>query len=399
MVFSLEALPARYGDALLLHYGEGPASLIVIDGGPANVFRPSLSKRLQALKTARSPAGPLPIRMVMVSHLDEDHILGLIEWTSQLVTLQQQGREVPHRILTLWHNSFDDIIGNASEAERITAAMGASVQGVSTSGVVPEALRERLSPHGALVLASVNQGRKLRDHARALSLLVNEGFTGLVGAPAAGVKTLDLGGGLSFTVLGPSEQRVAKLQVEWDKKIKTLDLTTKAAQAEAAAFVDDSVFNLSSIVVLATAANRQMLLTGDARGDDILAGLKQAGLLPPGGRFHVDLLKVPHHGSEHNVAREFFEQVTADHYLISSNGERFSNPDVPMLRMLTEARGKSPYTIHFTYPLDEFNSMFDRAGFEALLQADRQAGKTYDVAFREPGAPSIRVDLASPLTD
>ena len=59
------------------------------------------------------------------------------------------------------------------------------------------------------------------------------------------------------------------LQEEWDKQIK------KAGVAKIAEFADDSVFNLSSITVLATFKKKTMLLTGDARGDYVLAGLRR----------------------------------------------------------------------------------------------------------------------------
>ena len=51
------------------------------------------------------------------------------------------------------------------------------------------------------------------------------------------------------------------------------------ADAALAAYVDESVPNLSSIVVLAEWMARRMLLTGDARGDKILEGLELVGLL------------------------------------------------------------------------------------------------------------------------
>ena len=43
--------------------------------------------------------------------------------------------------------------------------------------------------------------------------------------------------------------------------------------AELAAFSDSSVANLSSIVVLAECGGKTMMLTGDARGDDIISGV------------------------------------------------------------------------------------------------------------------------------
>ena len=51
-----------------------------------------------------------------------------------------------------------------------------------------------------------------------------------------------------------------------------------------------------------------MLLTGDARGDKILEGMELAGLLEKDGKRHVDILKVPHHGSDNNMETIFFKR-------------------------------------------------------------------------------------------
>ena len=64
MIFTLEALQAKYGDSLLLHYGtKKDPKLIIIDGGPAGVFDKSMRPRLEALKAKRSPDDPLPVRL------------------------------------------------------------------------------------------------------------------------------------------------------------------------------------------------------------------------------------------------------------------------------------------------------------------------------------------------
>ena len=75
-----------------------------------------------------------------------------------------------------------------------------------------------------------------------------------------------------------------------------------------AAYIDGAVPNLSSIVVLAEVADRCMLLTGDATGDKILEGLQLTGRLGPGqtSTMQVDVMKVPHHGSANNLAKDFF---------------------------------------------------------------------------------------------
>ena len=113
---------------------------------------------------------------------------------------------------------------------------------------------------------------------------------------------------------------------------------------------------MSSIVVLAESGGKRMLLTGDARGDKILLGLEKVGLLSPGGKMKVDLLKMPHHGSDRNMEKIFLERVVADHYVFSGDGEH-GNPERATLEMLLDARGTdAEYTIHLTYPVDEIET-------------------------------------------
>jgi hypothetical protein len=78
---------------------------------------------------------------------------------------------------------------------------------------------------------------------------------------------------------------------------------------EAAAAIEDLSDNPATAL--------EKILTGDARGDKILEGLELVGLLEKGGNMHVDVLKVPHHGSDNNMAPIFFTRVTADHYVFS----------------------------------------------------------------------------------
>ena len=283
----------------------------------------------------------LTIRMVMVSHIDDDHINGVLAMLNELDDLRAARKQQPYNVLTLWHNSFDDILGN--EGDVLTA----NLQGAATAAAAGQPIPDGLPLHrdAALVLASVTQGRELRARAKALSITVNEGFEDLVGVPdgARGVAQRMSGGLTLHRHRLPPRAASTSCETEWDKQIKKLGVARQAA------FLDDSVFNLASIVVLAKAGGKTMLLTGDARGDDILEGLAAAKLLK-NGRCHVDLLKVPHHGSDRNVSTEFFQQVTADHYVISADGQH-GNPDVAMLEMLSQARQDDDgFTVHLTNP-------------------------------------------------
>lgn len=401
-MFTLDAVQAKHGDALLLRYGKPKSpNLIVIDGGPSGVYGTSdapgpLRRRLMALKDERSKTKALPIKVLMVSHIDDDHIGGVLELTGELVALNAEDRPLPYQIGGLWHNSFNDILGD--EADELFKAVGGKAKAVALEQVGPV---KGLPKHEAAVVASVPQGRQLRKDAEALAIPINttKPFKGLVCAPDDGALGVEMGDGLTLTVLGPKVGRLKKLRAKWDSEIKKLKDKGKLDESHAAAFGDDqSVYNLSSIIVLAECGGKSMLLTGDSLCEHILDGLESAGKLDGDGRLHVDLLKLPHHGSMRNINQDFFERVTADHYVISANG-RDDNPDLPTLETLTAARKKrkaGPATIHLTTREDEQHPK-KHAIAEAIqfIDANKAAGK-YQLDLRSKEAFSIQVDLLPP---
>ena len=101
---------------------------------------------------------------------------------------------------------------------------------------------------------------------------------------------------------------------------------------------------------------KTILLTGDARGDYILDGLKKAKILKK-KTLDVDVLKVPHHGSDHNLEPGFFETIVADTYVFSADGT-YGNPDREPLDWLIQARGKDArYDIVLTYPVADIDKV------------------------------------------
>lgn len=353
MIFTLDVRRAKKGDCLLLHYGsKKDPGLMLIDGGPSQVYKPHLKPRLAELRKARGLAAKdsLPVDLLMVSHIDDDHIKGILELTKELLEAKAAKQPLALKINGVWHNSFDDIIGNS--AKELTAAVTAQFGAASLSGEVDA---EGLDPDAAKVLASVAQGFRLRDDVKGLKLRPNPEFSGkLVLAQKKG-KKIDMKKGLKFTVVGPMNAEVLALQKDHDTFLKKKE-KDKGTAGALASFTDTSVANLSSLVVLAEVGKKRILLTGDARGDKILEGLELVGLLKPDGEstLHVDILKGPHHGSNRNVERIFFKRVTADHYVFSGNGEH-GNPERETLEMLLAERGDEDYTVHLTYPIDEID--------------------------------------------
>lgn len=351
MIFSLDVRRARKGDCLLLHYGApDDPGLMLIDGGPSQVYQPHLKPRLADIKASRGlgASDPLPVDLLMISHIDDDHINGILELTGELVDAKVQKQPPLLKIRSFWHNTFDDVVGK--DPEELLSAVTAQFGAASLSG---EPDVEGLNPDAAKVLASVDQGMRLRDDARNLKLPLNRGFDGKLVMGVKGAKPIKMGKGLTFTVAGPMKKELVALQKAHDAFLET-PKGKKKTKAALAAFTDKSVPNLSSIVVVAEVGKKRMLLTGDARGDKILQGLELVGLVKPNGTMHVEVLKMPHHGSSRNMEQVFLERVTADHYVMSGNGEH-GNPERETLEMLLGARGDAEYTVHLTYPVEEID--------------------------------------------
>ncbi len=381
MIFTLEALQADKGDCLILHYGAARgARYIVIDGGPKDVFRKGLEPRLEQLRGASGSAA-LPLEMVVVSHVDDDHIQGVLDLFTKLAKLASTRKPLPYRIDTLWHNGFDDVLGNRADEVFSRLPAVSSVEGFGSAGATAAP-----DYSGDPAIASITQGRDLRQLAEQLDVKANAPFEGLVMLPQGGKAVVPMAGGLSLTVVAPAEDRAAKLAAEWEKQVKSHKWQATEGVGEAQAFTDTSLYNLSSIAVLAEFEGKRILLTGDARGDDILKGLATSGLAR-GGSIHVDVFKLPHHGSSRNASPEMFSRIIADHYVISANGEN-GNPDPETLGMIHKARGGDTYTIHLTNHEGPEGLKAKLDGFFATHPAPNRK-----VVYREASALGMKIDL------
>ncbi len=381
MRFALEALQALDGDCLLVHYERAgaPPVHILIDGGSRSVYPSVLKPRLDQL---RGQATALDLRMAIVSHIDADHITGVLDLFRDLSDRQDDGVAPYCRIRTLWHNSFQQVHGQ-TPARFESSAVAASLEGRPVAG---------LDAFTGAIVASIPQGNQLRGYATKLAVPVNQGVTGpLVLAPEQGRLRMDVADGLRFTILAPHRAQLDRLQAEW---IKAKSAHPADPAAQAADYLNNTVPNMSSIVILVEAEiapgeKKGMLLTGDARGDVILDALEAAGL-SQNGRSHFDLLKVQHHASSHSTTQDFFERVTADRYVISGNG-KMGNPHPDALRWLSKGRRGQPFEACLTNRtgVGDLGAMFD-----AFLAEEARSEPTHVYRFRQDPDLSIAVDLA-----
>lgn len=364
MLFSLDVIRASEGDCTILHYGsKDNPRLALIDGGPHRVYATFLKERLRVIKQERGlgPNEQLPIELLMVSHMDDDHIVGILNLTRDLI--QNDPRFA--RVHTFWHNSFENVIGEVPP--QLTAAFTAQFGSASLDDPSPDLNLEDLNLDfdrdekeivpSLKLLASIKKGAQLRrDIVDNLNAKLNPHFGGALIAAEETTKALNLGDGLKLTVVGPMLPELRSLHAEHQAWLNELAQQGKTAEDVLSAYVDKSPTNLSSIVVLAEVEDKRILFTGDALGNKIMEGLELVGRIEPGGSLHVDVLKVQHHGSDNNIDIDFCERITADHYVFSGDGKH-GNPERETLDMLRKGRGEEDdYTIHLTYPISDIDA-------------------------------------------
>src|SRR5262249_45497381 len=145
--------------------------------------------------------------------VDDDHIQGILELTSELRDAVNEHRPSFVQIQGLWHNSFDNIISHNTQP--LTASVTASFGTASVNGTddLSEATKAEIQDEsdeqpevvlsGLKVLASIAQGAQLREDARRLKLPLNTEFRGEIIVAKEDGKALDMGSGLTFKVVGP----------------------------------------------------------------------------------------------------------------------------------------------------------------------------------------------------
>jgi len=267
----------------------------------------------------------------------------------------------------LWHNQFSQLVDTDGT---IAPRLAGVLQAVSAAGLAA----------ADFALNGIAQGDQLVRLSAQIDCPLNAEFRGepiVVGAAPVTV------GPFRLRVVGPTTRNLEALRAEWESWLEEQEKHVARGEPQLAAFLDKSVPNLSSIQLLVEVGGRRMLLTGDGRGDHLLDGLQEAGLLDSAKRLHVDLLKLPHHGSDRNVNRQFFERITADTYVVSADGKH-GNPDLPTLLWLVDAAaGRHFHLISTNRP----------ASIEELESVRPPADHNYELTVRSDAAHSVDVDL------
>jgi beta-lactamase superfamily II metal-dependent hydrolase len=363
--FTIEMLAAKHGDALWVEYGTegGRTRRVIVDGGPLTAY-PALEARL-----ARLPDGDRRVELLVVTHVDTDHIESMI----RMLAMPRERWPVAPR--DIWFNGYRHV-----NADNLGGREGEFIS--------------------ALI------------HRRAF-VEWNRAFAGgTVVVPSTGpLPRIELEDGMVLTLLSPDADKLKTMARIWEKdldkwKIRPGDLDaaweqlakqnrfhpgdeltlgpedlTATLRAQLKGH-DPSAANGSSIAFLAEFGGKSCLFLADAHMDIVCTSIRR--LLPdPHGRLRVDAVKMAHHGSRNNLTPEFLALVDAEHFLFSTNGDRFSHPDRDAVEAVIVGATRRP-TLWFNY----------RSPYTEIWEAgDAGAGAPYVPRYPDRGVDGLAVAL------
>ena len=402
---------ANQGDCILLTARDG--SNLLVDGGMRGSYKDFVARSLGNL--AREGRD---IDLVCVSHIDRDHIGGILKLVDDMVDwrvfdFQRNSGNTrfpkpkgprPPQVKELWHNAFGDQIGENAEAIETRLVENTRLFNMSDRAL-PDAILAQAGRYPDII-TGVKDGlilsRRIGEHQ--LNIPLNRPFDGdlvRVEDPSHPPDKITIGD-MDLFVIAPFQEDLDNLKEEWKKWLQENQEAVEQVREEIAA--DTAEFkgkeaeigwnegleilsflralahelgnrnavttpNLASIMMLVEEAGKKILLTGDGHWEDILKGLDAQDKLDAQGNIHLDVLKIQHHGSEHNIEEDFCRRVTADHYIICANGSHH-NPDTRVLDLIIDSRlgahaTESPANQPFKM---WFNSSVNQAGTDLRVE-------------------------------
>ncbi len=363
---TIEVLPATYGDAIWIECArDGRPWRMVVDGGPPEAAG-ALAARVDAL-----PPGERTIDVVVVSHIDSDHIGGM------LPLLERDDLDIGD----VWFNALPQL-PEAGERHTRSVAEGEDLVEL-LSGVT----RAQPLPWNRVVGRGPGRDRRRSHVSRARADRWAADHTSVADAEAAGRPSPHV---------GPGADAAPSRGAGGDRTASPEPSRSAICSPGGHEDVNDtSVPNGSSIAFLLEHRGASCLFGADAF-PTVLGGALWALANARGGRrLAVDAVKLPHHGSQKNVGAKLLTLLSAKHFLISTNGERFGHPDdVSLARAITAA-----VRVHAVVqlPADGKDPTLGGSRSERPLRADDQICRIHggdaarasgDVVTAEPERPS-----------
>lgn len=318
------ALPANYGDCLWIEYGDAYAPLVILIDGGLSVSE-VLKNKLEEL-AARGGE----LELVVVTHIDADHIAGMIG------LLEKDFFGVPVR--DLWFNGLRHLPGEAfseKQGEKLTALILEKGlpwnDAFAGSRISVDSIKDDVKMPGGALIRLLSPDDALLKRLRKKWIDVCE---------AAGLYA------------DPLAEHIVESERERFGGTGMMDVDVLADDP----FIEDvAEANGSSIAFVFKFGKHRILFGADAYPSRVLDSLRHFEGEAP---YKFDLVKLPHHGSKANVSIPLIDALRSQRYLFSSNGKIYGHPS-PEAVARTVRHGRSPELV-FNYETDLTTRWNDR---------------------------------------
>ena len=163
-MIKLHIVQAEFGDCFILESKlSNESTIMLIDGGPYQTFKNHLKPTIQKLLLYRK------IDLMILSHIDNDHIIGLLDLLVEINNQRESGTKELVKISKMWHNSFKDLLEFSEEPKKLLANIF-PVQSLIKSKNITE----------SLVMKGFQQGTDLTKFAKSLKIPINAGFDKII---------------------------------------------------------------------------------------------------------------------------------------------------------------------------------------------------------------------------
>ena len=354
----IKSFPAAAGDCFIIEF-EKEDYCILLDGGYVGTYNKYLRNYLLELASRGKH-----INLLIITHIDSDHIGGI-----QALLAENGSANDPSiiHIDEVWYNAFSHMYGE----ERIKKKIPYTTKEV-LRGILLDDHGKKQAQNGNVNI-SVSQGNTV------VKLLLDNGYnwnamwSGKAVCVENGVH-IKLNEKIQCTLFNPGIKELRDLAKLWISKMKNTvrnfevsednifeeafekhmlhrndehivivkDIALEDTTDEQciawenwidawSGQVDNSETNRSSIAFMLEYEGVKMLFPGDAPLQLFQEKLPK----------EIDIVKLPHHGSEYNISADFINDTKVTAYILSTDGKRHEHPSKTVIaNIIYKAPGK-----------------------------------------------------------
>tara|TARA_R110002012_G_scaffold172983_1_gene337799 strand:- start:4774 stop:5844 length:1071 start_codon:yes stop_codon:yes gene_type:complete len=342
----IKFLKAENGDAIALSFldKDNQQRNILIDGGREATYfdrvrrNGPLKNTIDDIKQREEN-----IDLLILSHIDNDHIEGFLKWF-------EHDKNAPEIINEVWFNSGEAI------AEYLNKPKNDDL--------------DLFIADGSNVLTGVDEGIEfqefLKKHGLDRDVIIRKGFEWE-------------GFGLKVNVLTPTHKQLEDLLELYQEKTGDVKYTAAGndwsknlshiiSEEEKSSFrfrQDRSEKNGSSITTLITYKGKKFLLLADSHPKEVCTALEDLGYSKE-TPVQVEFMQVSHHGSKANNNKELFELVDTQNYIVSTNSSGHAHPHKSVIARITANNPRAIIYSNYERVADNLLTERDKADFPEL---------------------------------